>query len=183
MIASRPFRPLPTLTGRKLRVNPANTRDDIQEWSLLSYLARVNYSFKGKYHLSVSVASRWFVQIRRGQQVGYVPFCICGWNVTDEAFMSNVQTISALKVRASYGTVGNNNIGNYTQYATVSTTTNAIFGSTLAPGASLTTLANTSLGWETTKAVDVGLELGLFDSGSILFMTSIQKIQLTSFTT
>jgi outer membrane receptor protein involved in Fe transport len=78
--------------------------------------------------------------------------------------MSNLQKISALKVRASYGTVGNNNIGNYTQYATVSTTTNAIFGSTLAPGASLTTLGNRDLGWETTKAVDVGLEIGLFDN-------------------
>ena len=144
--------------------NPANTRDDIQEWSLLSYLARVNYSYKGKYLLSVALRRDGSSRFGSDNKWGTFPSVSVGWNVTDEAFMSNVQKISALKVRASYGTVGNNNIGNYTQYATVSTTTNAIFGSTLAPGASLTTLANRSLGWETTKAVDIGVELGLFDN-------------------
>ena len=139
------------------------TRDDIQEWSLLSYLARVNYSFKGKYHLSVSVRRDGSSRFGADNKWGTFPAVSAAWNVSDEGFMSDLAPISTLKVRASYGTVGNNNIGNYTQYAAVSTTTNAIFGSTLAPGASLTTLGNTSLGWETTKSVDVGLDLGLFD--------------------
>jgi TonB-linked SusC/RagA family outer membrane protein len=143
--------------------NPPNTRDDIQEWSLLSYLARVNYSFKGKYLLSLALRRDGSSRFGTDNKWGTFPSVAVGWNIADEAFMSNVQKISALKLRASYGTVGNNNIGNYTQYATVSTTTNAIFGSTLAPGASLTTLGNRDLGWETTKAVDVGVDIGLFD--------------------
>ena len=151
------------------------TRDDIQEWSLLSYLARVNYSFKGKYHLSVSVRRDGSSRFGSDNKWGTFPAVSAAWNVSDEEFMSNLAPVSTLKVRASYGTVGNNNIGNYTQYATVSTTTNAIFGSTLAPGASRTALGNTSLGWETTKSVDVGLDLGLFDERISLVYDFYQK--------
>jgi TonB-linked SusC/RagA family outer membrane protein len=145
-------------------VDRTQTRDDIQEWSLLSYLARVNYSFKGKYLLSLALRRDGSSRFGENNRWGSFPSVSVGWNVTDEDFMSNVKLISVLKLRASYGTVGNNNIGNYTQYAGVSTTTNAIFGSALAPGASPTTLGNANLGWETTKSVDIGFDIGLFDN-------------------
>ncbi|MGN6898132.1 hypothetical protein ACTHT1_11740, partial [Neisseria sp. P0015.S002] len=62
-----------------------------------------------------------------------------------------------------YGVTGNNNIGNYTQYALVNNTVNAAFGNTVAAGAVVTTLSNSNLGWETTSQFDVGLDLGLFN--------------------
>ncbi|SHH48401.1 TonB-linked outer membrane protein, SusC/RagA family [Chryseolinea serpens] len=144
-------------------IDRTQSRDDVQEWSLLSYFARANYNFKGKYLFSVALRRDGSSRFGSDNKWGTFPSVSAGWNISDEAFMSGVKPISVLKLRASYGTVGNNNIGNYTQYATVSTTTNAIFGSTLAPGASLTTLGNKNLGWETTKAVDVGLDVGLFN--------------------
>jgi len=69
--------------------------------------------------------------------------------------MPETRAVSFMKVRASYGVIGNNNIGNYTQYATVSTTNNVVFGSTVTPGTSVTTLSNNNLGWETTKQLDI----------------------------
>jgi hypothetical protein len=58
---------------------------------------------------------------------------------------------------------GNNNIGNYTQYALINNTVNGVFGNNVAPGAAVTSLSNPNLGWETTKQFDVGLDLGLFN--------------------
>jgi hypothetical protein len=74
--------------------------------------------------------------------------------VSDEDFLKPIQAVSFAKVRASYGVIGNNNIGNYTSYALVNNTTNAVFGSTVATGAVVTSLANPNLGWETTKQGD-----------------------------
>ncbi|MEQ9099890.1 MAG: TonB-dependent receptor [Imperialibacter sp.] len=145
-------------------IDRTQTFDDVQEWSLLSYLARANYSYKGKYLVSFALRRDGSSRFGADNKWGAFPSVSAGWNVTDEDFMNTIPQISALKMRVSYGTVGNNNIGNYTQYATVSTTTNAIFGSNLAPGASLTTLGNSNLGWETTKAFDFGLDVGLFDN-------------------
>src|SRR5690606_1203907 len=68
------------------------------------------------------------------------------------------------KIRASYGVTGNNNIGNYTQYALINNTVNAAFNNEVAPGSAVSSLANRNLGWETTKQFDVGLDLSLFDN-------------------
>ena len=68
------------------------------------------------------------------------------------------------KIRASYGVIGNNNIGNYTQYALVDNSINAVFGNTVASGAAVTTLGNANLGWERTKQFDIGLDLRFFNN-------------------
>ena len=83
--------------------------------------------------------------------------------LSDEDFLKPIQQISFAKLRTSYGVIGNNNIGNYSQYALVNNTTNAVFGSTVASGAVVTSLANPNLGWETTRQFDAGLDLGLFN--------------------
>src|SRR5690606_23693078 len=67
-------------------------------------------------------------------------------------------------IRGSYGVTGNNNIGNYTQYALVNNTINAAFGNEIVSGAAVTSLSNSNLGWETTSQYDLGLELGLFNN-------------------
>jgi hypothetical protein len=85
------------------------------------------------------------------------------------------QPISALKVRASYGTVGNNNIGNYTQYATVSTTTNAIFGSTLAPGSEPTAWGIRAWAGKPQSQLTLALILVCFDERISLVYDFYQK--------
>ncbi len=147
-----------------INIDRPNTYSDIQEWSLVSYIGRLNYNYKGRYLLSGAVrrdgSSRFGVNNRNG----VFPSVSAGWIISDESFMPKINQLTFLKARASYGVTGNNNIGNYSQYATVNTTTNTIFGSTVANGASVTALSNPNLGWETTKQLDLGLDIGLFEN-------------------
>lgn len=145
-----------------INVDRTRSLSDIQEWSLISYISRLNYNFKGKYLLSASMRRDGSSRFGANNQWGNFPSISAGWVVSDEKFLADIKAISFLKIRGSYGTVGNNNIGNYTQYATVNNTTNAVFGSTVASGASVTTMANADLGWETTKQFDFGVDLSLF---------------------
>lgn len=129
---------------------------------MLSVLARANYSYKGKYLLGVAVRRDGSSRFGADNKWGNFPSVSAGWVISDESFIPDIRALSFLKLRASYGVIGNNNIGNYTQYAAVNTTTNAVFGSTVASGASVVSLANNNLGWETTQQLDIGLDVGLF---------------------
>ena len=153
---------LPTIQGA-LNIDRPNTYSNVQEWSLLSYLSRLTYNYKGKYLFTAAVRSDGSSRFGSANQFGTFPSASVGWIVSDENFLKPISQISFAKVRASYGVIGNNNIGNYSQYALVNNTTNAVFGSTVATGAVVSTLSNNNLGWETTKQFDIGLDLGLFN--------------------
>ncbi len=157
---------LPTIQGA-LNIdrsgNPSNTRNDIQQWALTSYLSRLTYNYKGKYLFTAAIRADGSSRFGANNQFGTFPSASVGWVVSDEDFLKPIQQISFAKIRASYGVIGNNNIGNYTSYALVNNTTNAVFGSNVATGAVVTSLANPNLGWETTKQFDIGLDLGLFN--------------------
>lgn len=142
---------------------PANTGNAINQWTLTSYLSRLTYNYKGKYLLTASIRSDGSSRFGANNQFGTFPSASVGWVISDEDFLKNYSQISFAKLRASYGIIGNNNIGNYTQYALVNNTVNAVFGNNVATGAVVTSLANPNLGWETTKQFDVGLDLGLFN--------------------
>lgn len=157
---------LPTIQGA-LNIDragsPANTRNDIQQWTLTSYLSRLTYNYKGKYLFTAAVRADGSSRFGANNQFGTFPSASVGWILSDENFLKPIQQVSFAKIRASYGVIGNNNIGNYTSYALVNNTTNAVFGSNVATGAVVTTLANPNLGWETTRQFDAGLDLGLFN--------------------
>lgn len=156
---------LPTIQGA-LNIDRAggpNTRNDVQEWSLTSYLSRLTYNYKGKYLFTAAIRSDGSSRFGANNQFGTFPSASVGWILTDENFLKPIQQISFAKIRASYGLIGNNNIGNYTQYALVNNTTNAVFGNTVGTGAVVTSLSNPNLGWETTKQFDIGLDLGLLN--------------------
>ncbi len=143
-------------------IDRPNTFNDIQEWSLISYLFRLTYNYKGKYLFGASIRRDGSSKFGTDNKWGNFPSLAAGWVVSDEDFMNKIKAVSFLKLRASYGETGNNNIGNYTQYASVSTTTNTVFANNIGSGASITHLGNKNLGWEVTKQIDGGLELGLF---------------------
>lgn len=154
---------LPTIQGA-LNVNRGGTTNGVQEWSLTSYLSRLTYNYMGKYLFTAAVRSDGSSRFGSQNRWGTFPSVSLGWVLSDEDFLKSVNNISFAKLRASYGVIGNNNIGNYTQYALVNNTVNAVFGSTVATGAVVTSLANPNLGWETTKQFDLGLDLGLFEN-------------------
>jgi TonB-linked SusC/RagA family outer membrane protein len=139
------------------------TGTNVQEWALTSVLSRLSYNFKSKYLFTASIRRDGSSRFGSNNRWGTFPSVSAGWVLSDEDFIKNIDQISFLKLRASWGVTGNNNIGNYTQYALVNNTVNAVFGSTIAPGAAITSLANPNLGWETTRQVDVGFDLGLLN--------------------
>ncbi|GAB2544079.1 SusC/RagA family TonB-linked outer membrane protein [Spirosoma aerophilum] len=153
---------LPTIQGA-LNVNRGGTTNGVNEWALTSYLSRLTYNYKGKYLFTAAVRTDGSSRFGTNNRWGTFPSASVGWVLSDENFLKNYQHVSFAKVRASYGVIGNNNIGNYTQYALVNNTTNAVFGNNVATGAVVTSLANSNLGWETTKQFDIGLDLGLFN--------------------
>ncbi|MDT7830520.1 TonB-dependent receptor [Pricia sp. S334] len=153
---------LPTIQGAA-NIDRNGTFDNVQEWSLVSFLSRLTYNYKGKYLLTASIRRDGSSRFGSENRWGNFPSVSLGWIASDEAFLENTDAISLLKLRASYGVTGNNNIGNYTQYALIDNTVNAAFGNDLAPGSAVTSLANPNLGWETTKQFDVGLDVSLFN--------------------
>ncbi|WP_338871473.1 TonB-dependent receptor [Spirosoma sp. SC4-14] len=155
---------LPTIQGAlNIDRSGTNTSNDINQWALTSYLSRLTYNYKGKYLFTAAVRADGSSRFGSNNRWGTFPSASLGWVVSDENFMKTLPQVSFAKLRTSYGVIGNNNIGNYTQYALVNNTTNAVFGSNVATGAVVTSLANPNLGWETTKQFDIGLDLGLFN--------------------
>lgn len=154
---------LPTIQGA-LNINRGGTNNQYDKWSLVSYLSRLTYNFKGKYLLTAAVRSDGSSRFGSQNRWGTFPSASLGWIISDENFFSNVKAINFAKFRASYGVIGNNNIGNYTQYALVNNTINAVFGSTVATGAAVVSLANSNLTWETTRQFDMGLDLSFLNN-------------------
>jgi TonB-linked SusC/RagA family outer membrane protein len=153
---------LPTIQGG-ININRGGTHSDVQEWSLTSFLSRLTYNYRGKYLVTAAVRSDGSSRFGSENRWGTFPSASVGWVFSEENFLKSIEQISFAKVRASFGVTGNNNIGNYTQYALINNTVNAAFGDNVAPGAVVTSLANNNLGWETTSQFDAGLDLGLFN--------------------
>lgn len=132
-------------------------------YALLSYLGRLNYSYKSKYLLSLSMRRDGSSRFGRNEQYGTFPAVSAGWVVSNESFMrSTANYLSFMKVRASYGLTGNNNIGNYTHIPQIGAA-NYVINNGLVQGGTVTSLGNTFLAWEKTKQLDVGLDLSFFN--------------------
>jgi TonB-linked SusC/RagA family outer membrane protein len=153
---------LPTIQGA-INIARGSTVSGVQEWSLTSYLARLNYNYKGKYLFNAAIRSDGSSRFGANNRWGTFPSVGAGWVVSDEAFMSDLPAVSFMKLRGSWGIIGNNNLGNYTSYALINNTVNGVFGNTVATGASVSSLANPNLGWETTQQLDLGLDLNLYN--------------------
>lgn len=157
-------------------INVATTRigtATTSEWSLLSMFGRLNYNYKGKYLLSLASRRDGSSRFGENNKWGLFPSASVGWIVSDENFLASAKKLNYLKVRASYGVVGNNNIGNYTYIPSIGRS-NYVLGNQLVPGGSLAGLANQDLGWERTKQLDIGLDVGLFND-RIFFVYDFYK--------
>ncbi|WP_406751783.1 SusC/RagA family TonB-linked outer membrane protein [Aquirufa salirivi] len=153
---------LPTIQGA-ININRGATVSGVQEWALTSFLARATYNYKGKYLLNAAIRRDGSSRFGLNNRWGTFPSVGLGWVVSDEAFMQDIPAVSFMKIRGSFGEIGNNNIGNYTQYALINNTVNGVFGNTVSPGASVSSLANPNLGWEKTRQLDLGLDLNLWN--------------------
>lgn len=133
------------------------------EWSLLSYLARVQYNFKNRYFLTGALRRDGMSRFGENNKWGYFPSVSAGWLLSDEAFMSGVTAVNNLKLRASYGVTGNNQIPNYGAISLLAAA-QYVNGTNLANGLKVSSLANPDLKWEKTNQFNVGVDLGLFNN-------------------
>ncbi|MCS4301432.1 SusC/RagA family TonB-linked outer membrane protein [Chryseobacterium sp. BIGb0232] len=130
----------------------------ITEQGILSYAARFNYNYAGKYFLQASVRRDGLSSLPSKNKWGNFPGVSAGWTVSKENFMQGVSdVISDLKLRASYAKVGNTDIGNYPYLGLFSNLKYANYN-----GLAYSQIGNDELRWETSKKIDYGVDLALF---------------------
>ena len=131
---------------------------------MMSYVARANYSYKGRYLASVSARWDGSSVLADGNKWDVFPAAAVAWRISDEAFMKNVDAVSNLKLRASYGVTGN---AGAAEYATLDYSRTGVFGFQdvqVNYSGYNTTIANKKLGWEKSYMVDLGIDLGLLNN-------------------
>lgn len=138
--------------------------NSFSDWSFASMFGRLNYSFKDKYYLSGVVRRDGTSRLASGNKFGTFPSLSAAWRITKENFMTNLTWLNELKLRASYGTIGN--ILSIDTYGTTSTLSqwNAIMNQQPVVGYTLANAVNTNLTWESTTKKNLGLDAYLFDS-------------------
>ncbi|MBL7859348.1 MAG: TonB-dependent receptor [Cyclobacteriaceae bacterium] len=134
------------------------------KWALLSYLGRVNYNFNKTYFLTASLRSDGSSRFGKNNKWGYFPSAAVSWKVSNEDFFRPASRIvTNLKLRASYGATGNQEIGEYQSLATLRSLT-YLFGGALVTGFTPNGISNSDLGWETTNQFDAGIDLGILNN-------------------
>ncbi|MFD2599840.1 SusC/RagA family TonB-linked outer membrane protein [Sphingobacterium corticis] len=131
-----------------------------EEWAIASGFGRVNYVLQNKYILNANI--RWDGSSRFGANNRWAmfPSFAAAWRLSEEDFLKDSPWLSDLKLRASWGKTGNQNIGNYASYTLYSAGNNYI-GS---PGFIPNILGDRDLKWETTTQTDIGIDFGLFNN-------------------
>ena len=135
----------------------------ISEWSMLSYLARINYNFRNRYFLTSTIRRDGSSRFGANHQWGYFPSVSAGWILSEENFMQARNAISLLKLRASYGVAGNNQIPNYGPISLLGAS-NYASGNTQQNGLNILSIPNPDLKWEKTTQLNLGLDVGLWDN-------------------
>ncbi len=146
-----------TLAGAGTINGGSSTQD---ENNIFSYFGRVNYGYKGKYLATINFRADADSRFGTDYKYGYFPAASVGWVVSEEGFLNDSKWLSFLKLRASYGQLGNNSgLGFYdsrSQYGAVT------YG--VAAGLGISNFGNDALRWEKTASLDLGLEFGLFNN-------------------
>jgi len=141
-------------------------------WSLQSGFGRVKYDFEGKYLLEGNLRYDGSSRLSPDNRWGIFPSLSAGWRLSEASFMEKLKEsgiINEMKLRGSWGKIGNQNIGLYPYQALLNVGGNYPFGSTLSTGAYQGALNNDMISWETTTMTDLGLDLNLWHHLSITF--------------
>lgn len=138
-------------------VTPYSTKGYGTEWTSQSYFGRVNYAFAGKYLFEANFRYDGSSRFAPSYRWGFFPSASAAWRVSEEPFMKSITALSNLKLRVSYGELGNNAIGNY-DWQSIYSSANYASGSDLQSGIAITSIANNALRWESTAVANIGLD-------------------------
>jgi TonB-linked SusC/RagA family outer membrane protein len=134
------------------------------EWGLLSYFAQAGYNYKSKYIINGSVRRDGSSRFGKANRYAVFPAVSVAWNISNEPFFDNLELISSLKLRASWGQQGNQEIGNYPYSSLVETGIPEYpFGGVIATGTEIVETGNENIKWETTTQTDFGIDMSLWE--------------------
>ena len=167
-------------------VNPGDISSYRQKWNLISFFGRVAYNFDSRYYLTVTLRRDGSSKFGENKKWGFFPSASVAWNITREGFMSDMNWLSMLKLRAGAGKTGNQDIPPY-----MSLTTYAVTGTTTDPETGETVVVlqgnrnpNPYLKWEENMEYNIGLDFGLLQnriSGSFEFYLKRTQDLLASY--
>ncbi|MBC9911549.1 TonB-dependent receptor [Chitinophaga varians] len=148
---------------------------DATNWVLHSYLARVNYNYNSRYYFTASIRADGSSRFGKGNKWGYFPSAAASWRISSEPFFKEAShVVNDLKLRASFGTTGNLEIGEYQSLATLYSL-NYLFGKNMATGFAPSRLANDQLGWEKTYQYNAGLDAAFLNSRLLFTVDAYYK--------
>ena len=135
------------------------------EWSMRSYFGRLNLNWDNKYLLEANLRADGSSKFAPGERWGYFPSVSAGWRLSEERFMRGASSwLNNLKIRASYGSLGNNATTSYYMYQSLFATANYILNGNIAGGFAQTVLSNPKLSWEKTYMTNVGVDFSMLNS-------------------
>jgi len=143
--------------------NSDNTQNGAQTWVLISYMARLNYTFNDKYLLTATVRSDGSSKLAPGNKYHVFPSVAVAWNAIKESFLQSQTTLTNLRLRASYGEVGNPAINAYQTLGSLTTQTYN-YGSQVTTGLYPSAAPNPALNWEYTATANVGMDFGFLQN-------------------
>lgn len=133
-------------------------------YGIRSYFGRLNYAYKNKYLLEANLRYDGSSRFSEDKRWGVFPSFSAGWRISEEAFMKDQNIFSNLKLRGSWGKVGNDQIGLYRWIPTLSPGQNYSFSDQVVGGIAQISLHNPNIKWETAKKTDIGLEAGFMQN-------------------
>lgn len=146
----------------------------LTEWQLVSYMARLNYNYNGKYYLTATGRQDGYSGFAANNKYGFFPSFAVAWRISNEEFMNDVSWLEDLKLRVSYGAVGNQAVGTYRSLARLGLAQH-IFGEEVTSGLTVNSLPNTDLSWETTKTFNFAVDFNVMQgrlAGTLEFYDS-----------
>ncbi|MCB4807254.1 TonB-dependent receptor [Tamlana sp. 62-3] len=140
-----------------------STSSYIYDTRLSSYFGRLQYDYNSKYLLSAMIRRDGSSDFAPENRIDYFYSATAGWKISDENFLKDSNVINFLKLRASYGTLGNN-VGQDLYRALLSGEATYVFDGALVTGTANGRIPNPEASWETAEKLDIGLDLNLFDN-------------------
>ncbi|RYY60915.1 MAG: TonB-dependent receptor [Chitinophagaceae bacterium] len=147
-------------------LRPQKPFNSESEWSMVSYLGRMNYTLDNKYLFTLTGRVDGSSKFAEGKKYGFFPSGAVAWRASQEDFLKSVDQISDLKFRVSYGVIGNQSIPPYQSLALVGPYGEGAFntgsGAEVYTGQEPLSFVNSALKWETTRQFDAGFDLSMF---------------------
>ncbi|MDQ6481777.1 TonB-dependent receptor [Dyadobacter sp. LHD-138] len=147
--------------GAGIVPNPPTS--NVYDWQIHSYFSRITYSLLDKYLFTATGRYDGSSKFGANHKYAFFPSAAVAWRVSEEDFLKNFKTVSDLKIRLSYGSTGNSEIGQYQSIGALASNT-AIFGGARAGGQVQGRIPNPNLQWEKTNQLNIGVDLGLFNN-------------------